>query len=117
MRAFLGPCFGYVRSAMDETGALPCDWIGTDSQWDSKRRLGQNIHLLLHLIKCLLGLVKEAKDYGLGEVSIAFFVHFEDLGKGGHVDIVAEIKVVELEEAGLAAICGGPQAHGGQRMV
>lgn len=51
------------------------------------------VHFRLHLVEGGLGLLEEAKDYGLGEVSIVLLIHIKNLSKGWLVDMVAEVKI------------------------
>jgi hypothetical protein len=63
-------------------------------------REGTNLHVSVHISECPLSLVEEVKDDALTEFPLArFLIHFQDLFKGSHVDIVAKVEVFGLSRA------------------
>src|ERR1700693_6084205 len=52
-----------------------------------------NLQRIVHLLECSLGLLKETKDNGPGELAIIFLVvHLQDLLKGHGIDAVSQVR-------------------------
>jgi hypothetical protein len=55
-------------------------------------RLRSYAHVLVHLVKCAVGLLEEVKDNAPAEFSlILVIVHLEDLLEGCDIDVVAKV--------------------------
>jgi hypothetical protein len=52
----------------------------------------KDAHVLIHLVKCAVGLLEEVEDNTSAEISLIFIVvHLEDLLKGCDIDVVAKV--------------------------
>jgi hypothetical protein len=52
-----------------------------------------NLQRIVHLLECLLSLLKETKDNGPGELAIIFLVvHLQDLLKGHGIDAISQVR-------------------------